>query len=180
MRMRSGERCKENCTAYSTALDAVKILHAQCKELTTSKKDSESLATLSALGYLILGVDEAKRFSVATVIRPDGDDDRKVQLYSLPYDNFSTPLCDMDITYKPETRSAYIIDWHSKYENEGYGSILMTRLIAFLRMSGFLYLTGIISFVDFGHEDKLRHFYTKFGFEITDHPNKRTLKLSLR
>lgn len=177
---RSGKRCKKNCTAYNAALIAADKLHHRCKELTAPAENYTSLAALADEGFLILGINSVRNHSVVTVLRLDGGSHRKVQLYYLPYNKFSHPICDMDIEYKENSHSTYIIDWHSKFENEGYGSILMSNLISYLKMAGFHYLTGVISHVDFDHEDKLRHFYQKFGFEIINYPDKRALRLELK
>lgn len=65
--------------------------------------------------------------------------------------------------------------------NKGYGSIMMEVLINYAKSLAFNieYISGFLSFVDTAdeeHNQRLRHFYSKFGFTIDDKDN---IKLQL-
>lgn len=51
--------------------------------------------------------------------------------------------------------------------NRGYGTLMMTKLIEYAKANGFKDIIGWMSYVEKEHEDRLYHFYQKFGFEIT-------------
>lgn len=55
-----------------------------------------------------------------------------------------------------------------KYENKGYGSKLMQRLIDYATENGYKEIYGNLAEVDMGHRDRLEHFYKKFSFEIIE------------
>lgn len=55
--------------------------------------------------------------------------------------------------------------------NKGYGSIMMKSLIDYAKTFNIEYISGFLSFVDTKdeeHNQRLRHFYKKFGFTITE------------
>jgi hypothetical protein len=176
---RSGQKCKERCDAYGVALTAVKKLNIRCKELSIEAARYNSLLSTCDKGNIVLGVSQVNNHMVTTMIKDAGGQWGTVSLYPLPYAEYDRPICNMDISYVSKSRTAHIEDWYSEIENMGYGSVLMTHLVKYLKIAGYLYLTGYICPVDFDHEDKLRHFYTKFGFEITTYPDRRVIKLQL-
>ena len=55
-----------------------------------------------------------------------------------------------------------------KYENKGYGSKLMQRLIDYATENDYKEIYGNLAEVDMGHWDRLEHYYKKFGFEIIE------------
>lgn len=55
----------------------------------------------------------------------------------------------------------------SEYYNRGYGTIMMRYLIGYARDIGCSGIYGYLSDVDRGHEDRLVHFYEKFGFIVS-------------
>ncbi len=55
-----------------------------------------------------------------------------------------------------------------KYENKGYGSKLMQRLIVYATENGYKEIYGNLAEVDMEHCERLEHFYKKFGFEIIE------------
>lgn len=66
--------------------------------------------------------------------------------------------------------SIYIIDFRG-IMNCGYGSIVMSEFLKYVRslnISSIYEINGFLSFVDADHWDMLKHFYKKFGFEITE------------
>lgn len=72
-------------------------------------------------------------------------------------------------------------DWHILSENDrGYGSYFLSAVIEHLKRKGYKKVIGEICPVDFGHEDKLRHIYEKFGFEIKDRETHRSIFLALQ
>lgn len=87
-------------------------------------------------------------------------------------------------------RNIHIIDFtiNEMWQNQGYGSIVMKQLIKFAKYMNVSYISGELSFRDFGTSDdnetkrenreRLYHFYTKFGFEIDAKNN--TIRLDLR
>lgn len=181
--------CPINCKKYKRSLSYVDILNTErnrlkqeCKQLMTHHDCLDSLCQLTEENYQILAVEKNRPFYVVVALSPinlhSWDTLRTLSLYKLPVRDCSQWTCKMDFKLYSNC-SAYIIDWHSREENFGYGSILMKSLIRFLRTSGCQSVSGVIMPTDFDHEAKLRHFYTKFGFEITDRPDKRLLHLSL-
>lgn len=50
--------------------------------------------------------------------------------------------------------------------NKGYGTIMMEKLIQFAQDKGYTVLYGYLSIHDSDHQDRLIHFYKKFGFSI--------------
>ncbi|SHG10014.1 GNAT family N-acetyltransferase [Ornithinibacillus halophilus] len=52
-------------------------------------------------------------------------------------------------------------------QNRGYGSILMKHLKEHAREKNIQYITGDLVERDFGHVNRLKHFYKKHNFEVT-------------
>lgn len=52
--------------------------------------------------------------------------------------------------------------------NKGYGSALIQTLLKYAEEKGFPRIVGNLSAEDLDHRDRLHHFYTKFGFTITE------------
>lgn len=65
-----------------------------------------------------------------------------------------------------------IHDSKRKY-NKGYGSAMMTKLIEYVTENDYSRIYGNLSDVDIDHKDRLYHFYKKFGFAITEYPEKK-------
>lgn len=176
---RSGKRCKRNCDAYDVALLAAETLSTRCKELSIEAEQLRSILSFYGGENIILGIAQVNNRTVLTTLKVAGGRLRTVSLCRLPHSKYDKPLCSMDLKYISKYRVAHIEDWHCEIEDMGYGSVLMTHLITYLKVAGYRYLTGYICPTDFGHEDKLRHFYKKFSFTITDYPDRRALKLHL-
>lgn len=66
-----------------------------------------------------------------------------------------------------------IIHDNKRKINRGYGSAMMELLISYAKQNGYSKLYGNLSNVDIGHKDRLYHFYEKFGFIITEYPEKK-------
>ena len=177
---RSGQKCKEHCYGYEVALSAIEMLNKRCKEASIEAERYKSLLSDSDEGSVILGIAQVNSRMVATTIKDAGGRWKTVSLCSLPHRKYEKPICSMDISYVSKSRSVHIEDWSCESENMGYGSTLMTHLINYLKVAECHCLTGYICPVDFDHEDKLRHFYTKFGFQITDFPDRRAINLQLK
>ena len=62
-----------------------------------------------------------------------------------------------------------------KYENKGYGSKLMQRLIDHATENDYKEIYGNLADVDMEHRDRLEHFYKKFGFEIIENSDDDNL-----
>lgn len=181
--------CPLSCKKYEEALHnqnvallAANKLHDQKKELLPFRDKLESLCDLLSEGYQILGVFKNRTdhcvIFMDQVNHSRWDHTRTIWLHKLPF------RCRQDyvgyIGFELHSNcTAHIIECSSRIPNMGYGSILMNQLINYLRSAGFRTLTGNICPTDFNHEDKLRHFYTKFGFKITDYPDRRALHLDL-
>lgn len=58
------------------------------------------------------------------------------------------------------------IDIEEKNASKGYGSILMSHLIAVAEERKVKVITGWLSKVDENHVERLRHFYQKHGFKV--------------
>lgn len=77
-------------------------------------------------------------------------------------------------------RNIYIDDFtvNDRWQNKGYGSIVMEQLIKYAKYLKVSYISGELSFVDIGtgdddktkrkNRERLYHFYPKFGFEIDE------------
>ncbi|GIO27193.1 hypothetical protein [Ornithinibacillus bavariensis] len=58
-------------------------------------------------------------------------------------------------------------------ENKGYGSVLMKHLKEIAQEENVQYITGDLVKRDYGHVDRLQHFYQKHDFDVTiDHDEK--------
>jgi diamine N-acetyltransferase len=58
-------------------------------------------------------------------------------------------------------------------ENKGYGSVLMKHLKEIAQDENVQYITGDLVERDYGHVERLQHFYKKHDFEVTiDHEEK--------
>lgn len=66
-----------------------------------------------------------------------------------------------------------IIHDNERKINRGYGSAMMESLISYAEQNGYSKFYGNLSDVDIGHKDRLYHFYEKFGFIITEYPEKK-------
>lgn len=66
-----------------------------------------------------------------------------------------------------------IIHDNKRKYNKGYGSAMMTKLIEYATENDYSRIYGSLSVVDISHKDRLYHFYKKFGFEITEYPEKK-------
>ena len=83
--------------------------------------------------------------------------------------------------------SIFIIDFMAKpfYINKGYGSLIMSELIRYSKSLDVYYISGNLSSVDIGENDsdlskkknreRVYHFYSKFGFEISDKANTKDI-----
>lgn len=63
--------------------------------------------------------------------------------------------------------SFYIHDIKCTREDSGLGSMLLNEAIKIAKENHAKTVEGYLAEVDEDHIDKLRHFYTKFGFKIT-------------
>lgn len=181
--------CPLSCKKYEKALYKQDVACLAANKLRDQKQDLlpyrdklESLCNLLSEGYQILGVSKNRTdhcvIFMDHVNQSKWDHTRIIWLHKLPFQHRQDYIGS--ISFELHTNcTAHIIECSSRIPNMGYGSILMNQLIIYLRSAGFRTLTGNICPTDFGHEDKLRHFYTKFGFKITDYPNRRALHLDL-
>lgn len=65
-----------------------------------------------------------------------------------------------------------------KNASKGYGSILMSHLIAVAEERKVKVITGWLSKVDENHVDRLRHFYEKHGFKVDlNHSSKNPTQI---
>ncbi|MBE6848090.1 MAG: GNAT family N-acetyltransferase [Ruminococcus sp.] len=64
---------------------------------------------------------------------------------------------------------------HVKEENfnKGYGSAMVEKLIQFAKENGYSHIYGNLSMVDLDHQERLYHFYEKFGFKITEYDDQQ-------
>ncbi|MBD5488051.1 MAG: GNAT family N-acetyltransferase [Lachnospiraceae bacterium] len=101
------------------------------------------------------------------------NDSSSLYVYAL-YKNYRVGkiACGID----EETKLITIGDITCKKNNKGYGSLMMAKLIEFAKVNDFQGINGWLSHVDMEHEERLYHFYQKFGFEIV--PNDDGLKVA--
>jgi GNAT superfamily N-acetyltransferase len=69
------------------------------------------------------------------------------------------------------------IDIKEQFVNDGYGSILLGKLIELAVKRNVREITGWISGVDKNHIERLVHFYEKHGFQINLHDRANTYKI---
>lgn len=55
-----------------------------------------------------------------------------------------------------------------KQNNIGNGSILMSSLFEYCKRHNIMHITGFLSSVDNDHKERRDHYYTKFGFTVTE------------
>lgn len=174
--------CPLSCQKYAAVCRENAELLEKNQHLASSSERLDSIFRLNAEELCAIGFERQGEadFVVAMSEAPSSryDGCRAVYLYRLPHRHRQDWICFMGIHYF-SICEAHIYDWSSRIPNHGYGSILMKHLIRFLRTAGFRTLTGTIMETDFDHETKLRYFYEKFGFVITDFPEYRTLCLHL-
>lgn len=151
------------CQALYSALE--KALSDKKGMVPVVENHSSLLQSLNT-NRLLLGIGSVQSREVAVFLLPESPLFRRVQLYELPTYNTSNPIVTMNIKYWCQ-RTVEIVDWFSSIEDQGYGSILMEKLLSYLKLAGYSNVVGSICPVDYDHEDKLRHLYTKFGFTIT-------------
>ena len=178
-------RCPFKCSKYQEATEAVKILSDRNKTLRAENKMMlekanmmDSLQVLADKGYQIIGIERNCVVAMWPIPKDRWESDRHFYLFKLPFKHHSDFICRLHLEYRANCRAS-IIDWASKIQNSGYGSMMMKHLINFLRTSGIRYVTGSIAPTDFKNKAKLRHFYTKFGFKITDLEDSYGLHLDL-
>ena len=71
-------------------------------------------------------------------------------------------------------KTAKIVDFYGNVINKGYGSIVMTEYLNYMKKLKIQKITGFLSLVDTHdetHRDLLHHFYKKFGFCIKENDN---------
>lgn len=178
-------RCPFNCTKFREAnetanilFDKNKALNAENEALQKKAHILDSLQVLSEKGYHIIGIEKNCVITMWPISTDTWECYRHFYLFKLPFEAHCDFICNLVLKYKSNCR-AYIVDWHSRMPDQGYGSLLMKHLIKFLRISGVRYITGSIAPTDMKNEAKLRHFYTKFGFKITDCQDSCFLRLDL-
>lgn len=192
----SGKLCPFHCKKYITQkkhaddylcwADSLKTelrkLQEEQQALREQIQAINDILSITENGYQLLGVAQPGSEVVATFIARfvPGNRERTVFLCKLPITGLAEFdfIRDMRIRLKG-TEAVFLVDWGSKIQDRGYGSIMMKHLICYLQSAGFERLTGSISHVDFDHLEKLIHFYTKFGFQITERENSYDLLLDL-
>ena len=181
--------CPFECKKVKATREVIRTLKDERQSLRQEKRSLleysdrlESLRQLSADGNQILGVGSHLGLDYVVVMSPvaidQWNENREVFLYRLPVTNRWRQVCHLSMMYHGSC-FVEIIDWNCTEPNKGYGSILMTHLLNFLRASGVRHVYGSINYTDFKNEAKLRHFYTKFGFQITDYKMSRSIHLNL-
>ena len=81
-------------------------------------------------------------------------------------------VCSID----NEKRCINLSDIYCYKISKGYGSAMMIALISYARSNNYTTIDGWLSRVDYGHKERLYHFYKKFGFEIS--PNDTKMKFA--
>lgn len=117
----------------------------------------------------------------------------KKNIDTIIYENFPTLKIDVYKNKKSmgkiiceinkKSKSIKICDIYSDKKNRGYGSIMMQNLIEYGKKNDFIYIDGWLSRVDYGHKERLLHFYQKFGFKVTpcnENIKFANIKLDLR
>ncbi len=174
-------------------LDEIHDLYQVCVNLGNEnrsfseyKKVLECLSEFSSNGMQLIGLEQQNGYYYAAVITaiPRGlyvpnVEQQTIYLFRLPNTHLTKKIGRMYVELLPSCK-VKIVDWCTTPSNQGYGSMLLKMVIEYFRNAGFQTIVGIISPVDFNHEDLLRHLYGKFGFEITDYETHRKLYLKLR
>lgn len=76
------------------------------------------------------------------------------------------------LTAIKKDNSIMICDINVRYNCKGIGTTLVEHLIQYAKDNHYNKITGWISSVDLDHIDRLKHFYGKFGFEISKSDDK--------
>lgn len=174
-------------------LDQINDLNQICVNLRSEnrsfpecKKALECLAEFSSNGLQLIGLEQQNGYYYAAVITAISKElyvpnveQQTIYLFRLPNTHMTQKIGRMYVEL-PSSCKVRIVDWCTTPSNQGYGSMLLKMVIEHFRNAGFQTIVGIISPVDFNHEDLLRHIYKKFGFEITDYETHRKLYLKLR
>lgn len=184
-------RCPISCRKVKELKEAKEWLEDFCSQLIRERKkgekykrDLDCLGKLSEMGYHLLShISKDGRNYVVVMEKYEAytkviDSIRTAYLFEIPKCEICEQIGRIHFHYC-ENCSIYIDDFLMSIEDVGYGTMLLESIISFARASGFQHIRGIISPVDFSREDKLRHFYSKFGFEITDRQTCRGLHLNL-
>ena len=87
-----------------------------------------------------------------------------------------TTMSRMLCVINKEANSITICDIVCRRNNYGYGSLMMKEIIKYSHQNNISYLDGCLSNIDYGHKERLYHFYRKFGFEIVE--NKDGIKFA--
>ena len=82
-----------------------------------------------------------------------------------------TTMSRMLCVINKEANSITICDIVCRRNNYGYGSLMMKEIIKYSHQNNISYLDGCLSNIDYGHKERLYHFYRKFGFEIVENKN---------
>ena len=96
--------------------------------------------------FMIIGIDH-RTFGndVISAIWSEGYmSDRTAYLYLLPFENSEGWICRMLLKHKNQ-QCVEILDFTSRLENSGAGTVLMRNVISFYKLAGFSFLVGDIS-----------------------------------
>ena len=144
-----------------------------------NKRRFKSLLEYKTLQGLILPRDYEGHWFIHLSSKPDEIiEDRCVVMY-LSTDNKDV-ICKANLVYDFEKKSMLIGDIKSEVENRGYGSLVLKSIISLANEIGAQEIIGNLSIVDSDHFDKLEHFYSKHGFDVSFHNDHSEGKLILR
>lgn len=157
-------RCPIRCKKVIETQNTMHSLSSQ------NGKIEKNLLQIQEYGYQILRLSHRGNTYFATVLDPretvEWRNEYGLLLYRIPFQHPIEKLCHMDIAVCSPKR-VEIIDWYSKEENLGYGSIFLKSVIDTLQAFGYQELFGKISPRDAGRYSKLEHIYKeKFQFSI--------------
>lgn len=175
-----------NASKINELQEKYNALQRQFDIIKSCEKSLDALSMLSQNGMEIIDLKKKNGqyyVVVTTAIDPNqyvkSIDEVEIYLFRLPHTNIRDQLARMYIDIRSSC-NIKIVDWNSRYPDQGYGSILMEAVINHFRNTGYQTILGHITPVDYDHLDKLKHFYSKFGFKITDGKNQYDIDLSLR
>ena len=77
-------------------------------------------------------------------------------------------------------KTVVLHDWHVRDEDRGHGTYFLSSVQQYLRENGYYCVSGKIRPVDYCRLDKLKHLYTKLGFQIKDCEDSKHISCVLR
>lgn len=160
--------CPLHCKKIKAAEADMEILQQAVCDTNAYKRLYDHLSKMLLGGYILLGLNHINgRYVAVAKKQMPKSDTFDISLYDVSASFLYSRICVMSVELIDE-QTVKIIDWYSYIENEGYGSYFFRTVLAYFRNQGYLYVRGFIGIADYDHQEKLKHIYKKFGFDVSD------------